>query len=210
MTPVSDDTLRRFRDCRIIPVITLPDVASAVPLAKALLAAGIDVLEITLRTPAALDSIRALSEAGLGALVGAGTITRPQDIDAARKAGAAFLVTPGVSPALLPELKAFDGPIFPGAATVSEVMTLREQGFLVQKLFPAEASGGTDFLKSVSGPLPDVRFMPTGGIGPGNAAQYLNLPNVIAIGGSWMVPQPLISEQRWDDITQLARTARRL
>lgn len=210
MTAISDAILGRFRKCRIIPVITLTDVRSAVPLAKALLAAGIDVLEITLRTSAALDSLRAIAEADLGSLVGAGTITRPQDIEAARKAGATFLVTPGVSPTLLPELKAFNGPIFPGAATVSEVMSLRDQGFLVQKLFPAEASGGTDFLKSVSGPLPDISFMPTGGIGPGNAAQYLKLPNVIAIGGSWIVPQPLIAEQRWDDITQLARTARSL
>lgn len=208
MTTISPATIERMRTCRIIPVITIKSLDQAIPLAQALIAGGADILEVTLRTDCALDAIKSMVDAGLDAIVGAGTITRPSDVDAAAKAGAEFLVTPGTTAPLLTALKAYDGAVFPGAATVSEALKLRDEGFAVQKFFPAEASGGASFLKSIAAPVPDIQFMPTGGVSAKNARDYLSLPNVIAVGGSWIVPNDLIEAGKWEDITNLTQTSR--
>jgi 2-dehydro-3-deoxyphosphogluconate aldolase/(4S)-4-hydroxy-2-oxoglutarate aldolase len=208
MTTISPATIERMRACRIIPVITIKSLDQALPLANALIAGGADVLEVTLRTDCALDAIRQMADAGLDAFVGAGTITRPSDVDAAARAGAEFLVTPGTTETLRAALKSYDGAVFPGVATVSEALSLRDEGFAVQKFFPAEASGGAPFLKSIAAPVPDIQFMPTGGVNPQNARDYLSLPNVIAVGGSWIVPNDLIEAGKWEDITTLTKTSR--
>lgn len=208
MTTISPATIERMRTCRIIPVITIKNLDQALPLANALIAGGADVLEVTLRTDCALEAIKQMADAKLEAFVGAGTITRPSDVDAAAKAGAEFLVTPGTTEESRTALKAYDGAVFPGAATVSEALKLRDEGFAVQKFFPAEAAGGAPFLKSIAAPLPDIRFMPTGGVSPKNARDYLSLPNVIAVGGSWIVPNDLIEAGKWDEITALTQASR--
>lgn len=207
MTPIPADVLDRLRACKVVPVITIEKVEHAVPLAAALVNGGIDVLEITLRTDCALDAISAISKAGLGAFVGAGTITRPEDISRACDAGAEFLVTPGTPYSLLHSLKAFEGVVFPGIATVTEALNLRAEGFSVQKFFPAEASGGAAMLKSIAAPIPDLTFMPTGGITVETASEYLKLPNVIAVGGSWLCKSYDIENLNWSGITHLARQA---
>ena len=208
MTAISPATIERMKACCIVPVITIQDVKHAVPLAKALIAGGVDVLEVTLRTDCALDAIQEMKQAKLDALIGAGTITTEAQVNSAANAGAEFLVTPGTPASLLPALKAFDGAVFPGCSTVSESLALRSAGFSVQKFFPAEPAGGSKFLKALGGPVPDVHFMPTGGISMGNARQYLDLPNVIAVGGSWIVPNELIENGEWDVIALLAKESR--
>ncbi|MAK59530.1 MAG: keto-deoxy-phosphogluconate aldolase [Ponticaulis sp.] len=208
MSAIPHEILNRVRDCKIVPVITLSDVDHALPLADALMAGGVDFLEVTLRTSSALACIEKMASSGVDAMVGAGTITRPEDVTAAKNAGARFLVSPGATPALIPELQAFDGPVFPGVASVSEAMIMRDHGFTVQKFFPAEPAGGPGFLKSIAGPMPDIRFIPTGGISQANAPGYLELENVIAVGGSWIVPNALIAEKDWAGITKLCLDAR--
>jgi 2-dehydro-3-deoxyphosphogluconate aldolase/(4S)-4-hydroxy-2-oxoglutarate aldolase len=193
----------------VIPVVVIHDAAHAVPLARALVAGGIPAIEVTLRTPAALDAVRAMSEVE-GAIVGVGTVRRPQDLDAAQKAGARFAVSPGSTPALIAAANEGAMPWLPGAATASEAMALADAGFVYQKFFPAEAAGGVAALRSLHGPLPEVRFCATGGIGVRNARDYLSAPNVACVGGSWLTPASLMDAGDWNAIETLARAATRL
>lgn len=190
----------------VMPVLVVDDVAHARPLAEALVRGGLPALEVTLRTPAALDVIRAMSEVE-GGVVGAGTLVTPQDVRNAKAAGAQFGVSPGATDALIAACEAEGLPLLPGAATSSEAMRLLEQGYDMLKFFPAEASGGAPALKSIGGPLPQIAFCPTGGVSPGNIASYLSLPNVVCAGGSWVVPQEKLSEGDWAGIEELARQA---
>lgn len=190
----------------VIPVIVVDDLAHAKPLAQALVKGGLPALEITLRTPSALDAIRAMSEVE-GGVVGAGTLITPKDVKAAKAAGAKFGVSPGVTEALVKAAQDEGLPLLPGAATASEVMYLLEQGFTTLKFFPAEAAGGIPMLKSWFGPLPAVSFCPTGGITLASAPQYLALPNVLCVGGSWLAPKELMARQDWAGIEVLAAQA---
>jgi 2-dehydro-3-deoxyphosphogluconate aldolase/(4S)-4-hydroxy-2-oxoglutarate aldolase len=190
----------------IIPVLVLDDLAHAAPLAQALVAGGLPALEVTLRTPCALDAIRAMADVP-GGIVGAGTLLTPADIRAAKAAGASFGVSPGATPRLIAASVEIGLPLLPGAVTASEVMALWEQGYDMLKFFPAEAAGGAPALKSIGGPIPQVKFCPTGGITPQNAASYLALPNVICAGGSWVAPKDLMVAGDWAGITALAAAA---
>jgi 2-dehydro-3-deoxyphosphogluconate aldolase/(4S)-4-hydroxy-2-oxoglutarate aldolase len=167
----------------------------------------VTVAEVTLRTSAALEAIRAIAAECPDTLVGAGTILSPRDIDAALAAGAKFLVTPGTSPDLRKALAAAPVPVLPGAVTISEMLTLAELGFRDLKFFPAGAAGGLEYLKSVAGPCPHLRFCPTGGVGPANMAAYLALPNVLAVGGSWLTPKAAVEAGDWAALTALAAEA---
>jgi 2-dehydro-3-deoxyphosphogluconate aldolase/(4S)-4-hydroxy-2-oxoglutarate aldolase len=191
----------------VIPVLTIERVEHALPLARALVAGGLPVLEVTLRTPAALDAIAAIAREVPDAVVGAGTITTPGDIAAAENAGAAFLVSPGTPAELAEALARARVPALPGCATVSEAMALAARGFTVLKFFPAEASGGIAWLKAVGAPLPGLSFCPTGGIDGRNAAAYLALANVAAVGGSWVAPKDAVAAGDYARVTALARAA---
>ena len=191
----------------VIPVVVLDDVRHAVALARALVAGGVPAIEVTLRTRAALDAVRAIAGEVEGAIVGVGTVRRPQDLLDAEKAGARFAVSPGSTPVLIAAAKHSALPWLPGAATASEVMALAEGGFAYQKFFPAEGAGGVAALRSLHDPLPDVRFCATGGIGVHNARAYLATPNVSCVGGSWLTPVKLIEAGDWKAIEQLAREA---
>lgn len=193
----------------VIPVLVVEDPADAAPLARALVAGGLPVLEVTLRTPAALEVIAEMAKVE-GGVVGAGTLLTPEDVAAAKAAGARFGVSPGSTDALLTACKAEDMPLLPGAATASEAMQLLEYGYSVQKFFPAEAAGGVAMLKSLAAPLTQVRFCPTGGISPDNAEDYLALRNTLCVGGSWVAPKELVARKDWDGITALAARAGRL
>ena len=171
----------------VIPVLVVKELAYAVPLAQALVKGGLPVLEVTLRTPAALEAIRAMADVE-GGVVGAGTLITPADVKAAKAAGAQFGVSPGVTDSLLKAAEDEGLPLLPGAVTASEVMYLLERGYDTLKLFPAEAVGGVNLLKSLYGPLPQVAFCPTGGISLKTAPTYLALPNVLCVGGSWVAP----------------------
>lgn len=194
----------------VIPVLTIKYTAVAVSLACALVAGGLPVIEVTLRTPAALDAIRAIAREVPEAVVGAGTITRVEDIQAATAAGSRFLVSPGTPAALAEALAEVPVPVLPGCATVTEAMALAARGFTALKFFPAEPSGGAAFLKSLSGPLPGLVFCPTGGIDVAKAPTYLALANVGAVGGSWIVPDDALASGDFARITALARAARAL
>jgi 2-dehydro-3-deoxyphosphogluconate aldolase/(4S)-4-hydroxy-2-oxoglutarate aldolase len=194
----------------VIPVLTIRDAAVAVPLARALVAGGLPVIEVTLRTPAALEAIRAIARDVPEAVVGAGTITRTGDIQMATAAGSRFLVSPGTPPDLADALAGVPVPVLPGCATVTEAMALAARGFAALKFFPAEPSGGAAFLKSLSGPLPGLVFCPTGGIDAAKAPAYLGLANVGAVGGSWVVPDDALAAGDYVRITALARAARAL
>lgn len=189
----------------VIPVVVLQDADDAVPVARALAAGGVPIIELTLRTDAALECIRRIAADVPEIEVGAGTILSPSDAEAATAAGAQFLVSPGSTPALLEAMSASGLRFLPGVATVSEAMALREAGVRELKFFPAEAAGGTAMLRSIAGPLRDVRFCPTGGITPASAPSYLALPNVACVGGSWLTPQPAIDSKDWAQITRWAR-----
>ena len=191
----------------VIPVLTIERVADAVPLARALVAGGLPVIEVTLRTKAALEAIRAIAAQVPDCIVGVGTVTRISDIEAATAAGAKYLVSPGTPPELAAALADASVPVLPGCATVSEAMALAARGFKVLKFFPAEASGGVAWLKSVAAPLPDLKFCPTGGIDSKNIAAYLGCPNVLAVGGSWVAPKDALRAGDFSRITQLARVA---
>jgi len=192
----------------VVPVMVVERIEDAVPLAKALYAGGLKVLEITLRTPCALDAITAMVEAlPDDAVIGAGTIITPKDLEAAVNAGSTFLVSPGTTPALIEAAKANPVPLLAGVATPTEAMNLFVQGFKHQKFFPAEAAGGVPMLKSIGGPLPQITFCPTGGIDLAKAPSYLALPNVACVGGTWMAPKELMKAGRWDEIERLAREA---
>ena len=194
----------------VMPVVVLENAEDAVPVARALVAGGLPGIEVTLRTPAALDAIERIAKEVPEAVVGAGTVVTTDQADAAAKAGARFLVSPGCTPDLARAMTETGLPSLPGVATVSEAMTLLESGLSALKFFPAEASGGARFLKSLGGPLPQVRFCPTGGITLQNAPDYLALSNVGCVGGSWLTPADLVAGARWDDITALAREAAEL
>ena len=193
----------------IVPVLVVHDAAHARPLAEALVAGGLPALEVTLRTPAALDVIREMAKVP-GGVVGAGTLVTPDDVAAAVEAGAQFGVSPGATDQLLDACEAAGLPMLPGAATASEAMRLLERGYDMLKFFPAEASGGAPALKAIGAPLPQISFCPTGGVSPGNARTYLSLPNVVCAGGSWVAPADLIEAGDWAGITELARAARQL
>jgi 2-dehydro-3-deoxyphosphogluconate aldolase/(4S)-4-hydroxy-2-oxoglutarate aldolase len=191
----------------VIPVLTIEHAADAVPLARALVAGGLHVIEVTLRTAAALDAIKAIAAQLPDCVVGVGTLTKPADVSAAIAAGAKYLVSPGTPAILAAELADASVPALPGCATVSEAMTLSARGFKVLKFFPAEASGGAGWLKSVAAPLPDAKFCPTGGIDAKNIAAYLGCPNVLAVGGSWVAPKDAIASGDWARVTKLACAA---
>lgn len=192
----------------VVPVMVVERIEDAVPLARALYNGGLKVLEITLRTPCALDAITAMVEAlPEDAVIGAGTIITPTDLEKAVKAGSTFLVSPGTTPALIEAAKASTVPLLAGVATPTEAMNLYVQGFTHQKFFPAEAAGGVPMLKSIAGPLPQITFCPTGGIDLAKAPSYLALPNVQCVGGTWMAPKELMKAGRWDEIERLAREA---
>ncbi|MFN3825877.1 MAG: bifunctional 4-hydroxy-2-oxoglutarate aldolase/2-dehydro-3-deoxy-phosphogluconate aldolase [Pseudorhodobacter sp.] len=208
MTP-AEQSARALEICRlapVVPVMVIEDAGSAAALARALVAGGLPALEVTLRTPAALDAIRAMSEVP-GGVVGAGTLLTPADVKAAKAAGAAFGVSPGATERLLDACAEQGLPLLPGAATATEVMMLLEKGYTVQKFFPAEASGGAPALKAIGGPIPQVRFCPTGGVNLKNARDYLSLDTVLCVGGSWVAPAALVAAADWAGIERLAAEA---
>lgn len=208
MTPAlqSHATLALCRLAPVIPVLVIEDATHALPLARALVAGGLPVLEVTLRTPAALEAIRAMASVP-GARVGAGTVLGSHDAVRAKAAGVGFAVSPGATPALVAARSAQALPLLPGAATASEVMALMEMGYSAMKFFPAGPAGGPAMLKALHGPLPQVTFCPTGGVSPANAADYLSLPNVACVGGSWVAPAEMLRKGDWDGIERLARVA---
>lgn len=191
----------------VIPVMVVDQIWHAVPLARALVAGGLPVLEITLRTRVAVDAIKAIRDAVPDAIVGAGTVLTPEQFEAVEREGARFAVSPGATEHLLGAAGERSIPLLPGASTVSEVMTLRERGYRFLKFFPAEAAGGTTFLGALPSVLPDVKFCPTGGVTPQNARSYLKLSNVVCVGGSWVTPKALVAAEDWGRIEALAREA---
>ncbi|KIC12615.1 keto-deoxy-phosphogluconate aldolase [Leisingera sp. ANG-M1] len=193
----------------IVPVLVVEDAALARPLAQALVAGGLPALEVTLRTPAALDAIREMAQVP-GGVVGAGTLITPEDVTAAVEAGAQFGVSPGATDELLDACEAADLPLLPGAATASEAMRLLARDYDMLKFFPAEASGGAPALKAIGAPLPQISFCPTGGVSPANAESYLSLSNVVCAGGSWVAPKDLVKAGDWAGIETLARNASQL
>lgn len=196
-----------FAQGPVVPVIVIKDLADAVPMAKALLAGGIKVLEVTLRTPVALDAIRLLAQEVPDAIVGAGTVTTAAQLQQCIDAGAKFAISPGLTRELLQAGKDAAIPLIPGIASISELMEGTGLGYSHFKFFPAEAAGGVKTLKSIHGPFADIRFCPTGGINEHNFRDYLALPNVKCVGGSWIVPDDAVAAKDWARITQLCQTA---
>ena len=211
MTP--QDASKKAREicglAPIVPVLVVKDAATARPLAEALVAGGLPALEVTLRTPAALDAISEMAKVP-GGVVGAGTLVTPEDVKAAKAAGATFGVSPGATDELIAACEAEDLPLLAGAATASEAMRLLARGYDMLKFFPAEASGGAPALKAIGAPLPQISFCPTGGVSPQNAQSYLSLPNVVCAGGSWVAPADLVAAGDWAGIESLARNANQL
>jgi len=187
----------------VVPVLVVEDADLAEDLATALVTGGLPALEVTLRTPAALDVIREMAKVA-GGVVGAGTLLTPKDVEDAKAAGAQFGVSPGATDRLLDACEANDLPLLPGAASATEAMRLLERGYTVQKFFPAEAAGGAPALKGIGAPLPQVSFCPTGGVSLKNADSYLSLPNTLCVGGSWVAPKDLVAARDWDAIKALA------
>ncbi|WP_299962488.1 bifunctional 4-hydroxy-2-oxoglutarate aldolase/2-dehydro-3-deoxy-phosphogluconate aldolase [uncultured Roseobacter sp.] len=208
MTPL--EASKRAREicmlAPIVPVLVVEDGATAQPLAEALVAGGLPALEVTLRTPAALDAIAAMAKVP-GGVVGAGTLVTPEDVKNAKAAGATFGVSPGATDKLIAACEAEGLPLLAGAATASEAMRLLERGYDMLKFFPAEASGGAPALKAIGAPLPQISFCPTGGVSPQNAQSYLDLPNVLCAGGSWVAPAAMVNAGNWSGIEALARDA---
>jgi 2-dehydro-3-deoxyphosphogluconate aldolase / (4S)-4-hydroxy-2-oxoglutarate aldolase len=196
-----------FAATAVVPVLVVESVETGLALAHALVAGGLSVLEITLRTPAALEVIRAIGREVKGAVVGAGTVLHPEQYRAAERAGARFVVSPGATATLLAHAEASETPLLPGGVTSSEVMSLLERGYSCIKFFPAEPAGGVAYLKALATPLPEARFCPTGGIDAGSAPRYLALPNVLCVGGSWVAPGDAVAAGDWLRITALARAA---
>ncbi len=196
-----------LRKAPVVPVMVIDNLKDAVPLARALVNGGLPVLEITLRTDAALDCIKAIVAEVEGAIVGSGTVLTPQQLRQSRKAGCVFAVSPGSTGKLLGAAEDEDIALLPGAATASEAMALLEWGYAIQKFFPAEAAGGAAYLASLASPLPQIKFCPTGGITPALAPSYLKLSNVITLGGSWMAPKAMVNEGKWGEIEALAKAA---
>ena len=199
-----------MQDAPVIPVIVLHKVEHAVPMAKALVAGGIRVLEVTLRTPQGLACIEAIAKAVPQAIVGAGTVRSAADAAAAAQAGARFAVSPGYTSKLGQACRDLKLPLLPGVATSSEIMAAMEDGLSELKFFPAVQSGGLQMLKAWQGPFGDVRFCPTGGISPANAAEFLALSNVVCVGGSWLVPASAVEAGNWSEITELAQATHKL
>lgn len=191
----------------IVPVMVIDRLEDAVPLAEALMAGGIMIMEITLRTDAALDAIKQIARHVPDAVVGAGTVLTPTHLTQVMDAGARFGVSPGVSENLIQAVDAAGFPFLPGVATPSEMINLLDKGYGIQKFYPAEAAGGVSMLSSVASPLPQIRFCPTGGISASNAAEYLALKNVVSVGGSWVAPKFLINKKDWSGITELSKRA---
>ncbi len=191
----------------VMPVIVLEEVADAVPLARALVEGGVRVLEVTLRTAGALDCLRAIADQVPEAVLGAGTVLTPADLDAAAAAGARFAVSPGASAELLRAGREGSIPLLPGVMTPSDVINALGAGYTAMKLFPAAQAGGVGMLKALSGPFPQVRFCPTGGIDAASAPTYLALPNVVCVGGSWLTPAERVRAGDWAAISELARAA---
>lgn len=189
----------------VVPVIVVENVEQAINLGKALVAGGVPVLEVTLRTGAALDAIAALREQVPEAIVGAGTVCTREQYVKAVEAGSQFIISPGMTPDLLAVGKEYDVPYLPAVATISDILLGIEYGYDHFKFFPAEINGGVKALKAFAGPLSDISFCPTGGISPANYKEYLALPNVLCVGGSWIVPKDLIEAGKWDEITALAK-----
>nr|BBH51069.1 2-keto-3-deoxy-phosphogluconate aldolase [Hydrogenophaga sp.] len=194
----------------VIPVIVIDRLEDAVPLARALVAGGVRVLELTLRTPVALQAVERIAQEVEGAIIGVGTITRPQDLQASLRAGAAFGVSPGLTSELSAAARDVDLPLLPGVMTPSDVMAARAAGFTELKLFPAQQAGGIGMLKALGGPFTDVRFCPTGGISAATAPDFLALSNVVCVGGSWLTPSDAVAAKDWSRITELARAASRI
>jgi len=188
----------------VIPVVTIDDPQDAVPLARALVDGGVKIIELTLRTDSALTSMKLIAEEVPDILVGAGTILTPGQADSAVQAGATFLVSPGVTPALLTHMLALDVPVLPGVATVGEVMAVLEAGLDAMKFFPAGPAGGPSYLAAIGAPIPHVQFCPTGGISLATAPDYLKLPNVSCVGGSWLTPAAAVDAKDWGRITALS------
>ncbi|MFE5907959.1 bifunctional 4-hydroxy-2-oxoglutarate aldolase/2-dehydro-3-deoxy-phosphogluconate aldolase [Streptomyces wedmorensis] len=197
-------------DVPVVPVVVIEDAADAVPLARALVAGGLPLIEVTLRTPAALDAVRAISAEVPEAVVGAGTVVSAAGVADAVGAGARFLVSPGWTERLLDAMRDAGVPFLPGVSTASEVVALLERGVRDMKFFPAEAAGGVPYLKSLAGPLPQARFCPTGGVSLASAPAYLSLPNVGCVGGTWMLPPDALAARDWARVESLARGAARL
>jgi 2-dehydro-3-deoxyphosphogluconate aldolase / (4S)-4-hydroxy-2-oxoglutarate aldolase len=191
----------------VMPVMVIQNLDDAVPLAKALVAGGVRVLEITLRTPVALEAIRLISQEVKDAVVGVGTITTPEQLKAAEEAGAVFAISPGLTPTLLAAAKQSSIALIPGIASISELMLGMEYGLDHFKFFPAEAAGGIPMLKAIAGPIPQVTFCPTGGISPENYQAYLSLSNVACVGGSWLAPADVVKAKDWAKVTELAKHA---
>jgi 2-dehydro-3-deoxyphosphogluconate aldolase / (4S)-4-hydroxy-2-oxoglutarate aldolase len=191
----------------VVPVMVIENVKDAVPMARALVKGGLPVLEITLRTDAALECIKAIIAEVEGAIIGSGTVLTPQQLRDSRKAGCKFSVSPGSTGKLLSAAEDEDIALLPGGVTASECMALLEWGYTIQKFFPAEPAGGAAYLSSLASPLPQIKFCPTGGITPELAPKYLKLTNVITIGGSWMIPKNLVAAGDWAEIENLARAA---
>lgn len=211
MTVLADDTAMSLLGLApVIPVAVVPHPDHAVPMAQALVRGGVDVIEVTLRTDTALESIRRIADMVPEIKVGAGTVTSVEAVAAAGRAGAQFLVTPGSAPRVLDAALDSGLPVLPGASTVSEMMALLERGLTEQKFFPAVPAGGADFLAAVHGPLPQVRFCPTGGITAQNASSFLALPNVGCVGGSWLTPRDAVLAEDWDAVSRLATATRGL
>lgn len=199
--------LEIMRVSPVIPVIAIDDIRHAVPMAKALTAGGIRVLEVTLRTPHGIAAIRAIAEQVPEAIVGVGTLTRPEEFAQARDAGAVFGVSPGLTPALIQSAVASGLPLLPGVMTPSEILSAREAGFRQVKLFPAVPAGGVGMLNAIAGPIPDMLFCPTGGITQQTAAQFLACKNVACVGGSWLTPKDALAAGDWARITEMAKAA---
>ena len=210
MTSKTEKLLSLLHGQPVIPVLKIANVADAVPLAHALSRGGLRAIEITLRTADALEAIRRVAAEVEEAVVGAGTILDAKQFDEAARAGSKFIVSPGITSQLLDAAKDSPVPLLPGAITPGEIMAAREAGLRFLKFFPAEQSGGIASLKAFASPLADVKFCPTGGITAKNAADYLSLPNVICVGGSWVAPDDLIKAGKWDEIEALAREASKL
>ena len=211
MSSVSSFTaLQVMQDAPVIPVIVLNDVAHAVPMARALVAGGIRMLEVTLRTPQALACIEAIARDVPEAVVGAGTVRSKADAQAAARAGARFAVSPGYTTAVGQACRDAGLALLPGVATGSEIMMAQEEGFTELKFFPAMQAGGPAMLKAWSGPFFDVKFCPTGGVTLQNAPEFLALPNVVCVGGSWLVPAAAVAQGDWASVTQLARDTQAL
>lgn len=191
----------------VVAVVVIEALADAVPLARALASGGIKAIEVTLRTPVALDAIRAIAGEVEGAVVGAGTLLTPNDLAAAEKAGARFGVSPGSTPGLLDAADDSSLPYLPGAATATEAMCLLERGYRLQKFFPASQAGGPDYLRALASPLPGICFCPTGGISAASAREWLALPNVVCVGGSWLSTAKLLRAGDWAVVARLAREA---